>query len=304
MIEELLREITSHGHRGAVVPVTYVADLQREMENVKNADSHPDWWIDWMTRCIAGYMPVGFEFEPRSLVTVVTPSPKTLLEFDYKKKPYTVISPPSRSDWEILTYLRAFLSTCGYSVAVYDKLPQKLMAVCCGLGRYGRNNICYSEEFGSYMWVATFVSDLPCEQAPWFPARRMESCESCGACVAACPTGVINPARQVIEAERCLTNLNEQEGEFPDWLDKTAHNCLIGCMRCQDCCPANVFNADNVVQGPSFTEDETVELLAHVPDQPYSDALAAKIAAAGLSEYAQRLPRNLAALFHSLVSTL
>ena len=187
----------------------------------------------------------------------------------------------------------------GYSAARAVTLPHKLLAVHSGLALYGRNNICYGDEFGSYMQIMSYVSDLPCVEAQWFPLRRMENCEDCRACVIACPTGAIDTDRQLINSDRCITLANELTDDFPEWIDKDAHNSIIGCSKCQDCCPSNAHNKNNVKMGATFTEKETAELLNHMGSEPYSESLAAKIEETGLlQEYTNPnvLPRNLAVL--------
>jgi epoxyqueuosine reductase len=57
--------------------------------------------------------------------------------------------------------------------------------------------------------------------------------------------------------------MNEVPGEFPEWVDQNAHNSLIGCMKCQDCCPGNSQNKENIVKGVTFSEEETKELMMH-----------------------------------------
>ena len=52
--------------------------------------------------------------------------------------------------------------------------------------------------------------------------------------------------------------------------------------------------------GVSFSQDETAQILAHGDGDHYSAALAAKIAEAGMSEYADVMPRNLGVLIGAL----
>ena len=121
----------------------------------------------------------------------------------------------------------------------------------------------------------------------------------------ACPTKAIDITRMLINSDRCVTYYNENPGEFPAWLDKEAHTCVVGCMKCQDCCPANAMNQDNADVLVVFTENETTELLQNKGDLPYTDSLAAKIAATGLLPEFTRpdvLSRNLAALFQNISS--
>lgn len=300
MIKALLNEITLHGDRGAVVPISHFDEMKREMEELKSQAHHG--FSDWMSGIMA--IPDDLGFEPRSLISVITSSPKVIYEFNDHGKPVHCIVPPqysdegSKSDKAISQYINAYLEPFGHRAALFNKLPQKLLAVHCGLALYGRNNICFSKEFGSYLRVLSFVSDVPCDQGAWFPVRRMEACEECRACVTACPTSAIDPVERIVNAPICITALNEFAGMFPDWLGKDAHNSLIGCMRCQDCCPGNTHNKDNITKGVTFTEEETAEIMSHKAGEPYSDQLAAKIEAAGwiTPEVSQFLPRNLAVL--------
>jgi epoxyqueuosine reductase len=166
------------------------------------------------------------------------------------------------------------------------------------LGQYGRNNICYTGEFGSYTQIMTYISSLPCDETAWLPIGRMERCENCRACVDSCPTGAIDSDRRLIDSDRCITHANESRENFPEWIDKNAHNSIIGCIKCQDCCPANVHNKNNITMGAEFTEEETTEFLNHKYGEPYTGSLAVKLEAAGiLSMFVTTMPRNLAVLF-------
>lgn len=49
--------------------------------------------------------------------------------------------------------------------------------------------------------------------------------------------------------------------EFPEWIDPTWHNCLIGCMICQDVCPVNKDYTNWIVPRGEFSEEETLLIL-------------------------------------------
>jgi len=307
MTNALLEIIKSHGDRGAIVPYSRIGDLKADMLALKNEEYHMD-WLDRMAKHVTGdgdrFIPADCGFVPRSLISIVMPNPKVMVQFQYRGRPVPCAVPAHYTNWErnnrrALQYLRDYLSPQGFSVAMTITLPQKLLAVHCGLALYGRNNICYNEEFGSYMQIMAYLSNLPCGEGPWVPLGRMKRCDICGACVAACPTGAIDPERRLIDSDRCITYFDELPGEeYPAWIDKDAHNSLFGCTKCQDCCPGNACNRDNVPAGAVFTQEETEALLA-CTDGAYPDALAAKIDEMGIPpEYGRTgvLPRNLRAL--------
>ncbi|MCL2096593.1 MAG: 4Fe-4S binding protein [Oscillospiraceae bacterium] len=305
MIKNLLDLIVSHGDRGTVVPFTRINDLKRNMIDLKNGDYHTDWlnrMANYITNDKNKFMPPDLNFVPCSLISIIRSSPKVILGFNYNDKLIDCVVPPHYTDFhlncdKIEHYICDYLSPLGFSVKGVHTLPQKMLAVHCGLGLYGRNNICYNNEFGSYMQIMSYVSDLPCDETNWFPLRRMEICENCGACVSSCPTGAIDPKRQLINSDKCITYKNESTGEFPEWIDKYAHNSIIGCTKCQDCCPANSINKNHVIMGVTFTEEETSEILSHRDNVSYTDSLTAKIEATGIPpECIPFLHRNLAML--------
>jgi epoxyqueuosine reductase len=101
----------------------------------------------------------------------------------------------------------------------------------------------------------------------------------------------------LLHAQRCLTFANELPGPWPEWVPATAHHCLIGCLACQRCCPANPRLA-MVDSGVVFSADETRALLAAGTSTGGrdDDGLRGKVENLGLSEDANLLGRNLRAL--------
>ena len=312
VIQGLLDEIISHGDRGAVVPISRIGDLKKDMIDLKNGEFHTDWLVrmaNYITADGNKFIPSDLSFEPHSLISVAMPSPCVILLFHHRGKTVQCTVPTHYTDWyskndKALQYIKSYLAPLGFSAATVMTITQKLLAVHSGLGKYGRNNICYNDEFGSYMQIMTYVSDLPCDETAWFPLRRMEVCESCKACVASCPTGAIDPNRRLVNSDRCITYYDELPGDsFPAWMEESVHNSVVGCMKCQDCCPANAHNKDNIVMGATFSENETTELLNHKSSEPYSDSLAVKIEATGIPpEYAKPdvFPRNIAILLQNM----
>jgi len=103
-------------------------------------------------------------------------------------------------------------------------------------------NEAYVNGIGSYFQLCGYVTDaaLP-EMSSIGDSKRLllGDCENCGICTSICPTGAITQERVLLHAEKCLTYANENAGEWPDWVDSHAHNCLLGCLECQRMCPAN-----------------------------------------------------------------
>ena len=305
MVNGLISEIRANGDRGAVVPFYRVNDLKNDMLDLKNGGYHPCWlnrMANHITDSANRFVPPEITFEPQSLITVVMPGPKLVLKFCYNGRVFDVILPPHYMDWEnknkrALEYISGYLAPYGFSAVTAITLAHKLLAVHSGLGQYGRNNICYNEEFGSYMQIMTYISDLPCAESKWLPLSRMERCDKCHACVSACPTGAIDIGRRLINSDRCITAVNESPGEFPQWLTKDMHNSITGCTKCQDCCPGNIINKNNIVSGAIFDEKETMELLNNKTGAPYTDRLAEKLKGTGISsEFIEQFPRNLSML--------
>ena len=297
--------ISSFGSRGALVPLSRIEDIKQDMMALKNGPFHTD-WLDKMVRHVTDasnpFLPSGISFDPCSLISVVTPSPKVTLQFVFQGEEFDCAVPPHYTNWDLnnesmLQDLKDYLAPHGYSVAMAKTFPQKMLAVHAGLGFYGRNNVYYHEEFGSYVQLMTYVTDLPSKAGTWHPLRRMDQCSNCYVCVRACPTKAIDSSRRLIDSDRCLTYYDEIPGEFPEWIDKKAHNCIIGCIKCQDCCSSNFENKRNAQRGVAFTEEETNELLHWKENEPCSSTLAEKLAMTGIpEEYTNMFPRNLAVL--------
>lgn len=300
MRDTIVNILARHGELGTVVPFRRVADLQNDVLQLKAGKDYDACGIPWMATDPATFVPDDLPFTPRSVIVTLSPSPRTLLHFTVQGQAVTFPLPPTYADYgrsfEIQRYLADELGAVGYSAAPAYRLPQKLLAVRSGLGLYGRNYICYSPEFGSYQLINSFFTDAPCDEAAWQPIGFLPACETCRACSAACPTGALEPSRGMLNANRCLTYLNEKEGDFPPWAEKGWHNAVVGCLKCQDACPYNQRNADREVDLITFDEAETDELLNHEPGQAYTDALREKIESVNLQYYQHLLGRNLRAL--------
>jgi epoxyqueuosine reductase len=195
-------------------------------------------------------------------------------------------------------FLTEILAPKGYRV-VLAKLPLKLLAVRSGLGTYGRNNICYVPGMGSFLQLVAFYSDFGCEKDSWQKPQMMQRCRDCYKCRSSCPTGAISSDRFLLRVERCIVFHNEKKGDipFPAWMDRSWHNCLVGCMRCQRVCPENKQFLRWIEESVDFSEEETALLLKVAPIERLSVATKRKLERLDLLEDADTLPRNLEVFF-------
>jgi epoxyqueuosine reductase len=236
--------------------------------------------------------------DARSLIVATAPQPQQKVGFHFKGKPRHFTVPPTYSsdtDGAVESVLTEALRPAGFRVHP-ARVPEKLLAVCSGLARYGKNNIAYVEGMGSFHRLAAFFSDLPPQEDNWVGLQALEQCDKCTACISRCPTGAIVSHRFLILAERCLTFHNERTAEFPDWIDPSWHNCLIGCMDCQLACPVNKRFFDWFEEGVSFTEEETTLVLEGVLPGQLPETAAEKLRRLGLLEDVELVTRNLAVL--------
>jgi len=285
------------GYRGAVVPIKHVAQLKHEIEerlSQKEVDAGLyEKYLSSFKFDITTSLP-----NARSIIITAAPQPQRKITFHFNGQRHLVIVPPTYycdTDNQIRNTLQNILNSNDYQLHS-AALPFKLLAVRSGMARYGKNNIAYVEGLGSFVRLKAFLSDMPTVGSDWLEPQVMKECDSCKACLNACPTGAIVPDRFLIHAERCLTFLNEWTEEFPEWLDPSWHNSLVGCMKCQLVCPVNKRFVKWVEEGEDFNEAETEIILSGVPLDRIAPETAHKLKRSYMVEYLDVLPRNLRAL--------
>jgi epoxyqueuosine reductase len=292
--------LSDYGYYGTVVAVHRLRALQEEIQDRYDSGLLDE---DVYKSYLAGldYRIPASVTSPRSLIVVAYADPPVRFSFSWRGKIQQLVVPPTylngeAKDAEAGRVLTELLAPKGYGVAQI-LAPEKLSAVRSGLARYGKNNITYVEGLGSYHRLAVFCSDYPCETDQWAEARMLERCEGCRTCLRACPSGAIADDRFLLHAGRCLTLWNEKpkEIEFPEWVEDSWHNCLVGCLHCQRVCPENRAFQGWYDEGPGFTERETEVMLAGAEQADLPAALAEKLQGSGLLEFYDLLPRNLLA---------
>lgn len=300
MTKELYVQLEKHGYRGKIVSIEHLRELQDEIEG-----RHKNGELD---KEISQRYLQGFNFkvpdslsDAKSILIVAAPQPQVQVSFNANGKILPVLIPPTYllyTDTDIKNLLTNLLEPNGYRL-VKAVLPQKLLAVRSGLAQYGKNNITYVPGMGSFHRPVAFYTDFPCLEDNWGTSQSMEQCQTCSACCKVCPVEAIVPDRFLIHVERCITFFNEKEDDFPEWLDPSWHNCLIGCLLCQRSCPANKDFLGWIEKREEFSHEETALILQGIPEDELPAETVRKLNKLDIieSEYLDLLPRNLGALF-------
>ncbi len=298
---ELKQQLHQAGFKCSVISTDHLPELRSEYGRLLDEGNLDK---DFYGEIVRRYG-LQWDFEPsaklptaRSVIITAAQQPKISLEFRYEGNKYYGIIPPTYVHDTDVTVMRV-ISTyyndpkCKVCDAL---LPTKLLAVRSGLARYGRNNITYIDGWGSYFRLRAYFSDMPCTEESWQESVAMEQCNKCTACVKKCPTGAIGKDRFLIDAGKCLTFFNEGLEEFPRWIDPGWHNCLIGCMVCQDVCPVNKDHVSWLMPGAEFSDEETVMILKGVSQDDLPAQTREKLQKVSMLDSRELLKRNLKAL--------
>jgi epoxyqueuosine reductase len=298
---QLQQRLQGRGHRSGVLSAERLVDLQQDIEaRHRNGLFDQEFYGERLT---------SFEFQPpdslpegASIIVVAIPDPQVQITFTWRGERVPAIVPPTylhsrEVDKRVEDAAAEILSPGGYRVAQAN-LPKKLTAVRTGLAAYGRNNVTYVPDMGSFHRLVVLWSDLPSEEDNWHDLLMMDACQKCQACQRACPTDAIAPDRFLLRAERCLTFLNEKPPEvpFPEWVDPAWHNCLVGCLHCQRVCPENKAVRNWVVGDEVLSEEETALVLEGTAPEHLPPNTKEKLERLDLIDPLDVLPRNLSAL--------
>jgi len=241
----------------------------------------------------------------KSIIILAIFSKLALVNFHLDGKGHEIMIPPNYyddgttfEDFENLI-LNDIIKEPGYKVEFTGKLHVKLLAARSGLGKYGRNNICYVDEWGSMINLFAFFTDYQFEEDNWTDIKMMDQCKNCSICINNCPTNAIpSPSDKtfVINAGKCISVYNEIKGIIPDWIPSNAHNALIGCMRCQKSCPSNREIIGLTENLHDITKEETKMLLEGIYNDNLAELLSKKLKMFSPSDAERVLPvikRNL-----------
>ena len=144
------------------------------------------------------------------------------------------------------------------------RMVDRAVAQRAGLGWYGKNNNILTKGWGSWVFLAEIVTNLPLAEDE--PIKT--NCGSCEICLHACPTQAL-PAPYVLDNTRCISYLTiELRGSIPLELRPLMGNLIFGCDICQEVCPVNHTAEKRLGLRPTRSGQQLLQLHPRAEFQP------------------------------------
>ncbi|MCL5073633.1 MAG: hypothetical protein M1308_22470 [Actinobacteria bacterium] len=301
-LENILSDLNSISCKAAIFSIVHINEVQDDIEYFLSKG-----FID--KNFYKDELELYFKFDwekvyekAKSVLIISIPSLASCVYFNIKRKKLKTVIPPhyiyQKAEEKVKNILNKNLPSGNY-IDIRNMLPLKLLAVKSGIGKYGKNNICYIEGMGSHLRLMGFYLNIQTKVDCWNDICMLERCKTCTNCIKICPTKCISKDRFLIRAEKCLTYFNESEKSFPSWIKKEWHNALVGCMKCQEVCPENKNFTGKSEIDFHFDEIETTKILKNKSLAGLEDKTIKKIQGLGFENDVFIIGRNLEALINS-----
>jgi epoxyqueuosine reductase len=266
------------------LPAGRFPELQKEYGSVRNAGRlSPNKTFLKQIAALNFSLPSDFP-QAKSAVVVATFSKTMAANFELDDETHQVTVPPQYYRDELnpetlpSVVRNDILKTPSARIMdITERVPLKLLAARSGLGRYGRNNMIFVDGMGSYNLLWAFLSDVPAAEDHWSELDVLDACNHCSHCDRACPTECILRGDFIIDAGRCITLYNENDGKFPNFILPSMHHALMGCMKCQTRCPENGGFGELFGSLGEVTSAETRQVLQGAPDDSLLASLRKKL---------------------------
>ncbi len=280
-----------------ILSLEYLSTMQEDIDKLKRAkvlSENENFQRSMQRRKLE--KPSDFQ-EAKYLIVLARARKLGQINFNYLGKKYEIMVPPDFHDDGFTTedeqkaVQKYIIRKPGYKIVETEYIHLKLAAVRSGLAKYGRNNISYVEGMGSFLTLSAYFTDYDFHNESISEIKMMDRCETCNICMNKCPTKAIRKEHFVIDAGKCITEYNEHEGDFPDWLDKKFHNAIEGCLYCQYYCPENKEVKKEIVKLEDITEKETKALLDGHENPELLHSLIRKLKMFTIEDAEEELPK-------------
>lgn len=159
--------------------------------------------------------------------------------------------------------------------ADHSPIDERQAAARAGLGVIGRNGLLINKEYSSFVFIAEILSSLPPE-ALGIETRIQEIayCHGCGACVSACPTGILCG-----KSEKCLSAVTQKKGALDaEEIRLVRENGTAwGCDVCQNACPYTkaAVARGSIVSPIAFFHEKritrlSIDTIREMPDEEFA----------------------------------
>ncbi len=161
--------------------------------------------------------------------------------------------------------LRLKLLYPGYTFnALFDTglILDRAVAYASGLGYLGFNTCIIHPTAGSFLFLATVLTDLPLAAG-----NPLGFCQKCGACINACPTGAIKEPF-LLDNRICISAITQTKGYLTCKECEMIKGHLFGCDICQLVCPHNQAISSSSILTPFYLlrKPELLKLIKMEPE--------------------------------------
>ncbi len=152
--------------------------------------------------------------------------------------------------------------------ADHSPIGEKYAAARCGLGCIGKNTLLINKRFGSFVFIASIITDLKLKS----DETTISSCANCGKCMSLCPNGAIT--ENGFDFKKCLSYISQKKTKtHEEWELLRKNNVIWGCDKCQDVCPMNSqisFSTDSYFES-RVLDCVSKQLIENMNDDEFSE---------------------------------
>ena len=143
----------------------------------------------------------------------------------------------------------------------HSPIDERRGAALAGLGVLGRNGLLITKDYSSFVFLGEVATDADPAELGGETVFDIASCEGCGKCLAACPTGILRG-----EGDVCLSALTQKKGELTQEEKALLRRCgtAWGCDACQTACPhtKNAIRSGSALSPIPFFEKDRITRLS------------------------------------------